>query len=682
MPYCFGNAQASGQREEQQDAFAFSNPLDESFVAHAGLLALLADGMGGMANGQAVSRFCVRTFLRNYREKTAEEQIPDALERCLQATITELKAEISDKNWGDAGTTFVAAVAHEGQLHWISIGDSGLFLETDGELTQLNTMHIYALELEARVSAGELDPQLALEDPQREALTSFLGSADPALTDRGHRDLQPGESVLLASDGLFKSLPLGEISRHLRGSLQQRCDLLVDAVLAKDLPQQDNVTILALQWQPPPVQAQRLSPWKSLLGRLSMVLLALCLLPVLSAAPIENMKKQTTIVFLIFKTEKGEGAGSGSSIFVDPTHVITNHHVCCSVPPKAKYAVFLVPGPNQEVLAKVLWSSPEQDLAILELEKPIQAPPIKFTPQSLLKEGQTVWALGYPGASRNSGNEKSSYLPSLSQGIISKFIERGEGKEITKIIQTTAAVNPGNSGGPLFDDCGQVIAVNTAKATSYIKNENDRQRVYAEGVNLSVSIDEVLPELDRLKIPYTKGEACPAVSESPGGANWQLYVAIAALIAALGALILALQRRARKRQTTFQQGHGFVSPQPTIAPTKPAAPAVRQAALLCTNGPLAGQSIPLSDKPCVLGRDPQMANVIFPQTTPGVSKRHCSITYEPSTSRVYVEDHYSTHGTLLNGVRLEAGRRQELRPGEALTLGDASVRFEVRLSQV
>lgn len=671
MPYLAGNAQVLGQRDEQQDAFAFSNLSDALFLPHGGLLALLADGMGGMANGQAVSRFCTRTFLKLYRSKDEHTSIPDALQQCLHQTVALLREEMELQSWGEAGSTFIAAVLLQDTLHWLSVGDSGLFVETDGEMRQLNVMHTYAAELDARVEKGELDAQSALADPQREALTSFLGREAPSLVDQGTLTLSAGESILLSSDGLFKTLSLEQISNQLRGTHQQRCELILQAVTAQENPHQDNATLMSMQWIPEPAMSKNISPWKSLLK--PFLAIALISAAGLHAAPIEDMRKQSAIVFVLFKSAEGEGAGSGSSVFVDKTHVITNYHVCCEIPKNAKSGVFLILGPEKRIQVKVLWASQIHDLAILELESPIEAPAVKFAPLNLLKEGQTVWAVGFPGASTSAGNEKSSYLPTITQGIISKFIEQGEGTKLTRMIQTSAAVNPGNSGGPLFDDCGQVVAVNTAKAGTYITNKTGRQEVYAEGVNLSVAIDEVLPELDKLKIPYTKGISCAAPAS--GGLNWSLLLQIASLAAALAAVLIALRQRAKRKLTT----HKHVNPASPVAAEIPAP--IQQvfhhkAVLLSRTGPLAGQAFPLGQVPCVIGRDPQMANIIFPATTPGISKRHCTLSYDPTTSKAFVEDNYSTHGTLLNGQKLVAGRRHELRPADNIDLGDANVRFE------
>src|SRR5437016_4842993 len=79
-----GNAQHIGKRSEQQDAFGFSDPKDSRFRKHAGFLGVVADGMGGTANGRAAGRAAVRAFLQAYQAKTPKESIVAALDRSLQ----------------------------------------------------------------------------------------------------------------------------------------------------------------------------------------------------------------------------------------------------------------------------------------------------------------------------------------------------------------------------------------------------------------------------------------------------------------------------------------------------------------------------------------------------------------------------------------------------------------------
>ncbi|WP_321475154.1 protein phosphatase 2C domain-containing protein [uncultured Paludibaculum sp.] len=253
MPYLFGNAQHVGRREYQQDAFGFSNPFDEAFTAHAGLLAVVADGMGGLEHGEAASRAAVQALLDAYRLKTPEEPIGQALDRGIrsaQQAVLDVQKQLGLDM--QCGTTLVAAVWFENQLHWVAAGDSALYLCRQGQWTRLNELHTYGRHLDSRAAFGEITKEQADADPQREALTSYLGISELNEIDRSLRPITvvEGDWVLLASDGLYKSLSLLEVPEALHGTLQERCDTLLSAVLARGLHEQDNVTVVALAYDP------------------------------------------------------------------------------------------------------------------------------------------------------------------------------------------------------------------------------------------------------------------------------------------------------------------------------------------------------------------------------------------------------------------------------------------------
>jgi serine/threonine protein phosphatase PrpC len=174
-----------------------------------------------------------------------DEEIPQALGRALvaaQQKVLELAAT------AQLGTTLVAAVLHERSLYWISVGDSALYHVRGNELTQVNRSHVYAIDLDARVLAGELSLELALADPQRESLTSYLGMTNLQLVDRNLRPMAMAENdgLLLASDGLFKTIAPGKFPPR-NGDAQDYCEQLLNATLAAAAPGQDNITILMLE---------------------------------------------------------------------------------------------------------------------------------------------------------------------------------------------------------------------------------------------------------------------------------------------------------------------------------------------------------------------------------------------------------------------------------------------------
>jgi serine/threonine protein phosphatase PrpC len=247
MRYLSGDAQNIGSRRHQQDCYGFSDGNDLKFFEHGGLLAVLCDGMGGMEHGDLASQTAVRALLDAYALKTPDESIPDALERGLREANRRVLAQGLGSEDG-VGTTLVAVVLHGETMHFISVGDSGLFLVSAGQVQMVNRPHVYANVLDHAVARGAISRAQADSHPERESLTSFIGIHTLHEIDHNTEPwiLRQGDTVLLASDGMFKTLPLDEIQACLTGHPQSWPSVLVDRALAKGLPSQDNVTVLSM----------------------------------------------------------------------------------------------------------------------------------------------------------------------------------------------------------------------------------------------------------------------------------------------------------------------------------------------------------------------------------------------------------------------------------------------------
>lgn len=154
--------------------------------------------------------------------------------------------------------------------------------------------------------------------------------------------------------------------------------------------------------------------------------------------------------FFYGKTEVPQGSGTGW-IWDDSGHIVTNFHV---VQGGDSFVVTFHNDKNQ-YKAKVVGVAPRKDIAVLKLiDLPKNLTPIKVGSSKTLMVGQTVLALGNPFGLDHS----------ISKGIISALgrkIQGVGGVKINDMIQTDAAINQGNSGGPLLNSLGQVIGMNT-----------------------------------------------------------------------------------------------------------------------------------------------------------------------------------------------------------------------------
>ena len=153
------------------------------------------------------------------------------------------------------------------------------------------------------------------------------------------------------------------------------------------------------------------------------------------------------------RTGQRQGQGLGTGIVVDKQgHILTNYHV---VDGANQVSVKFADGTM--VGGRVIGSDPGNDLAVVRVEVPANVlQPARFADSDGVRVGEPVFAIGNP----------FSLEFTVTSGIVSGLNRQSEGgitgRPVRGVIQTDAAVNPGNSGGPLFDVDGNVIGVNAS----------------------------------------------------------------------------------------------------------------------------------------------------------------------------------------------------------------------------
>ncbi len=246
LSYQVGNLQGLGTRERQEDSFAFANAMDVTEIRRRGLLAVVADGMGGMEDGKRVSEGAVAELLAWFNSMDREGSLPRQLHRCVLETSDRLYNNFR----GAGGTTLVACLFFREALYWACVGDSFLYLKRGRGLYRLNQEHNYRTQLyRETVRAGRLDPAEANADPDGHRLSQFLGKERVEEVDLSLRPLllQNGDKLLLCSDGVGGVLDQAAILACLETEDPARaCTMLDGHIQAMGRRHQDNYTALVI----------------------------------------------------------------------------------------------------------------------------------------------------------------------------------------------------------------------------------------------------------------------------------------------------------------------------------------------------------------------------------------------------------------------------------------------------
>ena len=244
----FAALQITGKRDYQEDSFGLLDERDLSLDRGEHAVLLVADGMGGHVGGAIASDLLCKTFVEAYPRFS--DPIVDRLRTCLDAANGAITAAGAENPALDSmGSTLVAAVVASEGLHWISVGDSPLWLFREGQLERLNVDHSMAPLIAELVAAGCMTAEQAARHPSRHSLRSVVMGDEIPLIDVSARPvaLERGDRVVLASDGLLTldEQEIAAILEKTRGApLGDSAAALIQAVEGAGHPYQDNVTVL------------------------------------------------------------------------------------------------------------------------------------------------------------------------------------------------------------------------------------------------------------------------------------------------------------------------------------------------------------------------------------------------------------------------------------------------------
>jgi protein phosphatase len=199
-----GNTDVGLKRNTNQDYLFCSDAPVGAFPN----LYIVADGMGGHRAGDHASHMAIDRFVQ-LAEQTKQTN-PVTLMRTLLSWVNEeiYQESMSDEAFFGMGTTFVAVTIINGMGYVVNVGDSRLYKVTKDEIRQITLDHSMVEEL---VRSGDLTPQEAKRHPRRNIITRAVGVGATVLPDFFEIDVEPGDYLLLCSDGLSNMIQDDEL---------------------------------------------------------------------------------------------------------------------------------------------------------------------------------------------------------------------------------------------------------------------------------------------------------------------------------------------------------------------------------------------------------------------------------------------------------------------------------------
>ena len=208
-------------------------------------LFIVADGMGGHKAGDYASRFMVEQLVEYMKQQENMGIIP-AMESGIQKINRELyEKSIEDERLSGMGTTLVAATVDHDTMYVANIGDSRLYVIGE-QIRQVTKDHSYVEEM---VSLGQMERGSEDYQAKKNIITRAVGTKNTLNIDFFEVTLNPGDTILLCSDGLSNMVEDEEICRIVTsgGSLRQRTEELVSE--ANQRGGKDNIAVILIDPQ-------------------------------------------------------------------------------------------------------------------------------------------------------------------------------------------------------------------------------------------------------------------------------------------------------------------------------------------------------------------------------------------------------------------------------------------------
>jgi protein phosphatase len=227
-------------RSHNEDFVAAYEPATPDDRQLHGSLYIVADGVGGADAGEVASQYASERTLHHYLASVGEESWGLRLVEAMQAANTDLRRLAAERDDSRRmATTMVAAVVQDGHAYVANVGDSRAYRWRGGALEQVTRDQSLVARL---VEEGALTAEEAVRYPYKNVILYSIGSEKRPPIDLYEVALEPGDLLLLCSDGLTRHVEDGEIAAELgRGLPPAAAETLVQ--LARERGGEDNITV-------------------------------------------------------------------------------------------------------------------------------------------------------------------------------------------------------------------------------------------------------------------------------------------------------------------------------------------------------------------------------------------------------------------------------------------------------
>lgn len=238
-----GSSMTIGGREVQEDYVG-------TLATPAGLLAVLADGMGKTYGARIASRTAVETCLDLFRDYNAFDNPQYCFRKAFHAANRAILRELGDEGYGAASVG--AAMIQDNWLFYAAVGNVKLCVYRGGDLVPVSAGHTLDVLAEEHFQTGKLSREDALAMLENHRLYNYLGQdgfKDIEIFDRPIA-LQKGDIIVLMSDGLYELIPWKEIEDVLAGGedCQSMAYALIEKVNQNTAEDRDNASIILIRW--------------------------------------------------------------------------------------------------------------------------------------------------------------------------------------------------------------------------------------------------------------------------------------------------------------------------------------------------------------------------------------------------------------------------------------------------